>query len=74
MLRGSPYGSVERITPLCKPATNHIFALKQCYKVNDRALSQEGWVLTKFFSGPSRGFSLAWLLRRYRLRSLRSRF
>ena len=51
MLSGSPYGSVERITPLCKPTINQYIALKQCYKVNDQALGQEGLVLTKLFSG-----------------------
>ena len=55
MLSGSPYGSVDRITPLCNPTINQYirFERVQCYKVNDQALGQEGLVLTKFFSGPN---------------------
>ena len=55
MSSGSPYGSVDRITPLCNPTINQYirFGRVQCYKVNDQALGQEGLVLTKFFSEPN---------------------
>ena len=42
MLSGSPYGSAGPITPFCKPTINQYIRLKQCYKVNDQALGQEG--------------------------------